>query len=861
MAFVIQPGQEIGRCRIERELGRGGMGAVYLATHVALDIPVAIKILLPMQGPQWDLILQRFLREARLAARIRHPNVVGVMDVGEDPVHKLHYIVMEYVDGESLSETLKRGPLPIEKALSVVSDVTEVLVEAAKHNIVHRDIKPDNIMFTKDGRTKLADLGIAKHVDVDRETMLTSEGSLVGTPAFMSPEQARNARDVDARADIYSLGATFYCMLTGEPPFTGQTAVEVLTHLLYDPVPDPRGLRPETPTIVAQLCMKMMAKEVEKRPRDASELLAVIQKIRANLKQSLANPLPQREAKGTAKVEKPSPKPQTPSTLEEKKVESKGVTLVAEETADLFALEGGEKEGDSIDLGPAEELRDDIEFECPIFVPLEELDNRFLGYVTADALGSRGPGRPPLIAANLVITEAILERIHENAFKLGPDGTELRAVRLKKKVKTAVPNVQEIVSIEKAQPVAQGFTATFDAIREQFLAQATNPEEIFKENEEEALKKIRKVKINLSPEFREAIEILIRNILQTHTFATLFACMGNISEAATDRAIQQFMVGVKLLCKQHHVTPENFARKKAVIGYALGIMFQDVGLMFLPKEFSERIYRFSKEELEDIEAMMRQKEIDPKYFATIQTVNDSRLAFRPYVEERLKREIRKMNFLVNAGVLTESQYQRLKTFPKNACLAPEEQEILEKHPIWSWELFRGSGFVSIHALDVLRYHHQRLDGSGYPPPAINMSIEAQIAAGVDVFDSIIADRPNNDPKGYDVAFRVIDAMTTGTGKISPKLSRRVYELFCACIQKYPVGSFIRIEGGPYDGCFGQIVYYTPYIMDRPAFLLLRDKRGRRIEKNLLFKKEHYDGTFRIVGLPFTKKINEIMLKP
>ena len=283
----LNPGQVLGKCRIQRFLGMGGMGAVYLARHTSLDVPVAVKILPPHNAKKHPRFAKRFAREAKLAARIRHANVVAVMDADRDEDAGLYYIVMEYVGGGSLRDLLRRGPLDETRAIDITMGIAEALVVAARHNIIHRDIKPDNIMLTEDGQTKLADLGLAK--DVAQQSLgATMTGAVMGTPAYMSPEQAQDPRNADARVDIYSLGATLYNMLVGEPPFAGDTAYQVIYNLVHEPLPDPRTRRPDISAALAAVCMKMMAKRKEDRYQTARELLRDLRDLKFAGKQEKA---------------------------------------------------------------------------------------------------------------------------------------------------------------------------------------------------------------------------------------------------------------------------------------------------------------------------------------------------------------------------------------------------------------------------------------------------------------------------------------------------------------------------------------------------------------------------------------------
>lgn len=274
---LLPGGSEIGKYVIIKRLGKGGMGEVYLAKHKTLGICRALKLLSKDSGDNDTRFLERFIREAKLASEIRHPNVVGVMDVETDSDCGFPYIVMEYVDGGSLRNSLTASVrLSEEQSVVIVEAIASALQAAEEHNIVHRDIKPDNIMFTRRGEVKLADLGIAK-VD-GKDTDLTKTNMMIGTPAYLPPEQAQNAKGVDARADIYSLGATFYEMLTGQQPYPGENSIEVLHKLFLTPVPDPRKLNPAVSAASAAIVMKMMAKDPKDRFQNATELLAMLEK-------------------------------------------------------------------------------------------------------------------------------------------------------------------------------------------------------------------------------------------------------------------------------------------------------------------------------------------------------------------------------------------------------------------------------------------------------------------------------------------------------------------------------------------------------------------------------------------------------
>jgi len=276
--YLFETGETLGKYKIEATLGKGGMGEVYLSRHTALEVTRAIKVLPQEISARDKQFAERFLREAKLACSIRNANVVNVMDVETDTERGISYIVMEYVDGGTVRDALRAHKrLSEEQALVIVTAVAEALAAAAEFKIVHRDIKPDNIMLTKRGEVKLADLGIAKTTADD--VSLTMSNVMMGTPAYLSPEQAKDAKNVDVRADIYSLGATLYEMLTGQVPYTGSSAYDILTKLVSEPVPDPRAINPAITAATAKLTMKMLDKNPAHRPSDANELLKELENI------------------------------------------------------------------------------------------------------------------------------------------------------------------------------------------------------------------------------------------------------------------------------------------------------------------------------------------------------------------------------------------------------------------------------------------------------------------------------------------------------------------------------------------------------------------------------------------------------
>ena len=273
-------GRKIGGCRIEEMLGKGGMGVVYRARHLALDIPVAVKILPPQFADSDSTFTDRFIREARAAARLQHQNIVGVLNVGRQG--GLYYIIMQFVDGESLEDRIEReGRLGPSACLDIMLQLCAALKVACRHKIVHRDIKPDNILIDREGVVKLADLGLAKSME-DR-TGLTQSGIGMGTPHYMAPEQAADVKSADRRSDIYSLGCTLFRMLTGRLPFEGESGFTVLTRHMNDPVPDPHDLAPDLPAQLVAIVRRMMAKNPDDRYQTPGELAAALEEARRAL--------------------------------------------------------------------------------------------------------------------------------------------------------------------------------------------------------------------------------------------------------------------------------------------------------------------------------------------------------------------------------------------------------------------------------------------------------------------------------------------------------------------------------------------------------------------------------------------------
>lgn len=259
------------RYKVTELIGEGGMALVYKAKDLLLDRWVALKVLRPQLVSDKDFV-NRFHREARAVASLSHPNIVNIYDIGQDK--EIHYLVMENVQGESLNETIKRfGVMPPTVALEIAIQICEALVVAHKNNIVHCDIKPHNILITKEGRVKVTDFGIARAVN--SATLVQTE-TVIGTAHYFSPEQARG-ETINARSDLYSLGVVLYEMLTGQVPFRGDSPISVaLKHINEDPLP-PSQLNEKLPKRIDKLVMRSMVKDPNRRFTDASEMLRALQ--------------------------------------------------------------------------------------------------------------------------------------------------------------------------------------------------------------------------------------------------------------------------------------------------------------------------------------------------------------------------------------------------------------------------------------------------------------------------------------------------------------------------------------------------------------------------------------------------------
>ncbi|MBO4490784.1 MAG: protein kinase [Lentisphaeria bacterium] len=264
----VAPGCLVGDFIIRSEIGRGGMGVVYLAHQISLDRPAAVKVLADQYANNAEFVVG-FIKEARAAAKLNHPHIVQAYAVGED--EGIFYFAMENIDGETMKSVLKREKIiPVDQAISIIQQIAEALNYAwIEQKLIHRDIKPDNIMLTSSGRAKLADLGLARVAgDIDD----SEDDEVMGTPQYISPEHLTGA-PMDVRSDIYSLGATFYHFVTGKFPFEGRTGAEIAQKHITEPLIPPSKVNPAVPECVSRIIEKMMAKNPIMRYQTAESLV------------------------------------------------------------------------------------------------------------------------------------------------------------------------------------------------------------------------------------------------------------------------------------------------------------------------------------------------------------------------------------------------------------------------------------------------------------------------------------------------------------------------------------------------------------------------------------------------------------
>jgi len=264
--FSLKDGEKFGTYLVKGKVGQGGMGAVYKIYDSSLNRIVALKVILPGQELSKSQV-ERFKREARAIAQIKHRNIVSVYHIEE---HPRHYFTMDYIEGDNLSKTLKKGAMDIKEAIAICSKIASALNTAHSKGILHRDLKSSNIMIDTNGEPHLMDFGLAKLESEDEQ--ITRTGDMLGTPEFMSPEQVDpSCGEVGPRTDIYSLGVILYEMLTGQPPFSG-TAIRILWQKLNQMPKNPSEINPSVPPELERICMRALSREQDLRFQSANEM-------------------------------------------------------------------------------------------------------------------------------------------------------------------------------------------------------------------------------------------------------------------------------------------------------------------------------------------------------------------------------------------------------------------------------------------------------------------------------------------------------------------------------------------------------------------------------------------------------------
>lgn len=328
-------GKMMGKYELRERIGRGGMAEVYKAYHASLDRYVALKVLHPFLSEDTEF-KERFEREARNVAQLRHPNIVQVYDFDLDPIPVLYYMVMEYINGPTLRSHLMQRSfegslIPPDEAIRITRDLASALAYAHSRDMVHRDIKPSNIMLDADGRVVLTDFGIARIISGPH---MTASGSMVGTPAYMSPEQGLG-QPGDHRSDIYSLGVVLYQLVTGTTPYDADTPIAIILKHVNDPLPPPSSLNPAIPEGLELVIYKALAKSPDERYQDIEEMVRHLDNLH--------------EAAGSLVRPEESPYRTTPDTapavptpaLAEPRPRSGWFTWVALTAISLLALAGG----------------------------------------------------------------------------------------------------------------------------------------------------------------------------------------------------------------------------------------------------------------------------------------------------------------------------------------------------------------------------------------------------------------------------------------------------------------------------------------------------------------------------------------
>jgi serine/threonine protein kinase len=308
---LLPPGSKLGRFEISTVLGQGAMGVVYLANDPQIDRPVAIKTVRPEagRGEGTHDIEDRFRKEARLAGRLQHPNIVTIYDVGRDG--DVYFIAMEYVDGRPLTRYLTAADeLPLTAKIAIIRQTAEALSHAHERGVVHRDIKPGNILVARDGRVKVTDFGIGRFTAASTSD-LTRTGQMIGSPAYMSPEQVRGEK-LDGRSDLFSLGVVLYELLTAVRPFPGESITTLVYQILHTEPRDPLELKANLPASTREVMARLLAKQPEKRPADAGAFIRELARIERFQRESEVTRRAVVTAPSPAMAEPPPPPPSPP---------------------------------------------------------------------------------------------------------------------------------------------------------------------------------------------------------------------------------------------------------------------------------------------------------------------------------------------------------------------------------------------------------------------------------------------------------------------------------------------------------------------------------------------------------------------
>src|SRR3990172_103084 len=269
----FQPGENVGQYRIIEQLGQGGMATVFKAYHPALDRYVALKVMHPafMQDPQF---LRRFEREAKVVAMLDHPNIVPVYDFANHLNQP--FLVMKFVEGETLKAALDRGWPEMDRILEIVRAIGNALSYAHDQGVLHRDIKPSNILLTESGGVFLTDFGLARMAEAGQSTL--SGDQLLGTPHYISPEQARGEQNLDAGTDIYSLGIVLYQLCLGRVPFNSDTPFSIIHDHIYTPLPLPRSINAKIPEGLEKVLLKALAKDRQDRFKNVADTVQAFER-------------------------------------------------------------------------------------------------------------------------------------------------------------------------------------------------------------------------------------------------------------------------------------------------------------------------------------------------------------------------------------------------------------------------------------------------------------------------------------------------------------------------------------------------------------------------------------------------------